>query len=549
MSRMEEDNKIIRYHLPCDSCGSSDALSEYSDESSYCFSCGKYTKGINNVSIEPKNNTNIRFTPVKGECSSLKSRSISKETCRKFKYQIGEHKNQIVHIANYYKDGRAVGQKIRTKDKQFIWLGGKNPGLYGMHLWKSEGRRVTITEGEIDCLTVSQLQPTWPTVSLPHGAAAAKKAIKDNLEWLEGFEEVVFMFDNDEAGEKAAVDCCGLLTPGKAKIATLPLKDASDMLQAGRSKEIITAIWNAKSYLPSGIINASALWKSIEKPIEFGLSYPWKVLTNLTYGIRLGEIITLGAGTGLGKTTVFKQVAYHLLTQHKEKIGLLFLEEANAMTALSLMSIEAGKPLHIPGNDYPALEKQECFDKLFGAGNVYMFDHFGSVNYEEIHTRIRYLAVSCGCNYIFLDHITALTSGGNQPDERKALDSIMTGLSSIVRELNICLFMISHLSTPDKGSHEEGGRVTIRQFRGSRSIGQWSSYVAALERDMQADDETKRHTSTFRILKDRYTGRSTGATFKLYFDNESQRLIEVNDTGKNEVDKVFNNEVGDFDDF
>lgn len=543
-----EDERALQVHQPCEDCGSSDALALYADGHTYCFSCGTHTKGTNSAPSHDTKPGNSTFTPLKGEYSPLKQRKLTEETCKKFRYTIGEFKGKIVQIASYVKDGQTVGQKLRTASKDFIWLGGKNPGLFGMQLWKSGGKRVTVTEGEIDAMSVSQIQDhRWPVVSIAHGAAAAKRAIKDNLEWLEGFEEVILMFDMDEAGEKAAVECSQLLTPGKAKIASLPLKDPNEMLQAGRGPEVITAIWNAKERLPSGIVNAKELWDALEKPIEYGLSYPWNSLTHLTYGIRLGEVLTLGAGTGLGKTTLFKQIAYHLITKHKEKVGLLFLEEANAMTALSLMSVEAGRPLHVPGTVYPAQDKQKCFDKLFKNGSVFMFDHFGSTDYEEIKTRIRYLAVSCGVKYIFLDHVTALTSGNASNDERKEIDAIMTGLSSLVRELNVCLFMISHLSTPEKSAHEEGARVTIRQFRGSRSIGQWSNFVFALERDQQAADLTTRHTSTFRILKDRYTGKATGSTFNLFFDADSQRLIEVDDMP--EEQPPFKPEEGSFDDF
>ena len=55
-----------------------------------------------------------------------------------------------------------------------MWRGDTaNPTLWGQHLWKSaKGKRLVITEGEIDCMTVGQLLETkWPVVSLPNGAA------------------------------------------------------------------------------------------------------------------------------------------------------------------------------------------------------------------------------------------------------------------------------------------------------------------------------------------------------------------------------------------
>jgi twinkle protein len=161
------------------------------------------------------------------------------------------------------------------------------------------------------------------------------------------------------------------------------------------------------------------------------------------------------------------------------------------------------------------------------SGNFHLYDHFGYTDYDTIKSRIRYLVVSLGCKHIFLDHLTALVSGDKDGDERKQLDFIMTDLSSMVRELNFSLFMISHLATPEGKSHEEGGRVMLRHFRGSRAIGQWSNFVLGIERDQQGADPKLRHVSTLRILKDRYTGRSTGKCIYLGYSTDTGRLTEI----------------------
>jgi len=527
---MGEDSILIKAHLPCPDCGSSDALSEYSDHS-HCFSCGKSRK--TDGSTVKVNKMPKEFKPVFGEYRALPSRGLHQDTCEKWGYKIGEYMGKPVQIANYYKDGELVGQKLRTKDKKFVWLGG-DACLYGQHLFKSGGKMIVVTEGEIDALSVSQAQGNkWPVVSLPHGAQNAPKIFKQELDYLESFESVVLLFDMDDAGREAAQKCSTLLTPGKIKIGQLPLKDANEMLVAGRTAELVNSIWQAKEFIPSGIVNAADIWDDVERPIEMGLSYPFDKLTKLMYGIRSGEIYVLGAGTGLGKTTVFKEIAYHLTTEHKEKVGLLFLEEQNNMTALSMMSIAANRPLHLPGQEISDDEKRSYFDAVFGENRVYLFNHFGSTSFGEIANRIRYLVVSCGVRYIFLDHLAALTTGDVKLDERREIDYIMTKLASMVRELKFTLFLISHLSTTsDNKSHEEGGRVTIKHFRGSRAIGQWADALWALERNQQAEDETDRHTSTFRVLKDRYTGQATGETFKLHFDKTTGRLTELSDDFK-----------------
>ena len=51
---------------------------------------------------------------------------------------------------------------------------------------------VVVTEGELDAMSVSQCQNNkFPVVSVPSGAASAKKYIKRELEWLSKFESII----------------------------------------------------------------------------------------------------------------------------------------------------------------------------------------------------------------------------------------------------------------------------------------------------------------------------------------------------------------------
>jgi len=526
---MEHKGTFLR-NEPCPKCGSRDNVGVWTD-GKYCFSgCGY--KAPSAGEEQPK----VVSTMLKknllqgGEYVALKKRRISAETCQMFRYQIGQANGQPVQIANYLKDGHIVAQHIRTADKDFTWRGNAaDIELFGQHLWRGGGRKVVVTEGELDAMSISEAQENkWPVVSVPNGAQSAAKYLKQNLEFLESYETVVLAFDNDPPGREAAEECAQLLSPGKAFIASYPdgVKDASDLLQAGRVEELIRVTWQAKPWRPDGIKNAADLLEEVRRPIEWGLSYPWASLTQQTYGIRLNELVALGAGTGLGKTEVLKEIATHLLVHHKQNVGLLFLEEANRDTVLSIMGKQASVLFHIPDAQYSEVQFKEAWDATAGTGRLFLYDHFGSSSWEVIKSRIRYLVINCGCRYLFLDHITALVSGDKDGDERKALDFIMTELASLVRQLNINIHVISHLATPEGKPHEEGGRVQIRHFRGSRSIGQWSSFLLGLERNQQSENIAERHTSTLRVLKDRYTGRATGFTMPLAYDQATGRLSE-----------------------
>jgi len=528
----EDDSEFIKHGAcPNAECGSSDALAIYTDGHGYCFSCNSHYSNVSdNPSSIPVRDSAVdgRYVLLNGESVSLKSRGITQDTTTKFSYLVAKDKKKItVQVANYANSkGKVVAQKLRYPDKKFVWIGDTSDiTLFGQNVWRSSGKMIVVTEGELDALSVSQCNGNkYPVVSLSHGAASARKQLSKQLEWLENFESVILMFDNDSAGLVAAEECASLFSPGKCKIAKLDgAKDANELLKHGEVAKIIDSIWGARPYRPDGIICGSELKESIDKPLEWGLSYPYEDLTKLTYGIRQGEIICLGAGTGMGKSEFYKEIATHIGLEHNKNVGLIFLEENVTDTALSIMSKHGNIPFHIPDAVYTQEQKDNSFNETLAKGNFFFHDHFGYMDYNSIKSKIRYMVVNCDCKYIFLDHITALVTG-HEGDERRELDRIMADLATLVRELGFTLFIITHLATPEGKPHEEGGRVMLRHFRGSRAIGQWCNFCFGLERNQQAEEEALRHTTTLRILKDRYTGRSTGECVYLGYDSNTGRI-------------------------
>jgi twinkle protein len=439
---------------------------------------------------------------------------------------VGNHNGSICHIANFYDStGGLVAQKVRLPQKNFMALGDfSKAGLYGSHLW-SGGKKLVITEGELDALSVSQIQDyKWPVVSVPNGAAGAKRVIANNLEYLAGFEEIIFMFDNDEAGRKAAEECAAVLPVGKAKIAKLPLKDANEMLVAGKGQEILHAIWNAPVYRPDGIIDGREIWETVSKELtNDGSPYPWEGLNNLSHGIRKGEIVTLCAGSGIGKSQICKEIAYDLIRKDKT-IGYIALEENVRRTALGLMGIHLNKPILIHPDTVDVAAKRESFEATVGSGRCYLYDHFGSLDSENLANRIRYMVAGCGCEYVFLDHLSIVVSGHDHGDERRFIDNTMTRLRSLVEELKFSLILVSHLKRPDGRGHEEGGLTSLSQLRGSAGIAQLSDMVFGLERNQQ--DEDLADVTRVRVLKNRWSGQ-TGMAVSLDYSHDTGRISEI----------------------
>lgn len=519
---MEQESEFVQ-HEPCPKCGSQDNLARYSDGHGYCFGCKYYESGDGGDHV-PVSKSRSGLIDI--QFSRLGRRGISEDTCAFWGYGVGEYSGQTVQVAQYIRDREVVAQKLRFASKDFLILGdSKGLPLYGAHLWRDGGRMVTVTEGEIDALTVSQLfGHKWPVVSVPTGAAGALKSFQNNLEWLEKFDTVVIMFDDDEPGRKAARECAMLLTPGKAKVGTIPgFKDANEAHVAGEGKRVIDAVYGAKAFRPDGVVLGADLWDVVlSEDEEESTPYPWLGLNDKLLGIRKGELVVLTSGTGIGKSSVCREMVCHLIRNGK-KVGLLMLEESVKRTARNLMGIQLNIPPYFwDEREVSEEQKREAFDAT--VAKVVMFDHFGSVDPDNLLARTRYMIKSCGCDYIFLDHLSIVVSGLGDGDERRLIDNAMTSLRSLVEETQAAMFVVSHLRRPDGDrGHEEGATTSLAQLRGSHSIAQLADAVIGLERNQQGDNPNELN---IRVLKNRYTG-DTGMAGMLRYCKATGRLHEV----------------------
>lgn len=384
-----------------------------------------------------------------------------------------------------------------------------------------------ITEGEIDALTVSQTvtKNKWPVVSVPNGAQGAARAIRKELEWVSSFEKVIIMFDMDDAGQEAAKEVAQLLAPRQAYIAHLPLKDANECLLKGKVSELVSAYYDAKQYSPDGILNGADLWDLVSEPDNRpGIEWPFAGLNDKTMGIRRGELVTVTAGSGVGKSQFCREIAYDIL-QKDETVGYIALEENVRRTALGLMGLEINKPLHLDPEGVSKEEMREAFDKTLGTGRLYLYDHFGSMESENLMDKVRYMAKGLGVNWVVLDHLSIVVSGIEGDDERKTIDVLMTRLRSLVEETGIGLILVSHLKRPEgKTGWEEGLQTSLNALRGSAAIAQLSDTVIGLERNQQSLEDADK--VTVRVLKNRHTG-NTGVACSLNYDKQSGRLHEA----------------------
>ena len=533
---------FIKHHLACPQCGGSDPVSLNEDGSAKCFSCETYFLNYNKaltgeIVTEKETDTTALHG---GDYVALTDRRISEATARKYgvKSVLSSNGEIVQHHYPFYNKHELSATKTRyVRDKNFSVSGSfTGTGLFGEQLFQSGGKAITLTEGECDAMASYELMGSkWASVSIKRGSSGAVKDVKESLEFLESFENVVICFDNDKQGIEAAKKVAMLFQPSKAKIMSLPngYKDANDMLRQNKHKEFIEAWWSAKIYTPSGVINVSESKADFfDREKKESVLYPWKELNDKLYGLRQGELVTLTGGTGLGKSSVTRELEHWLIKETTDNVGIISLEEDWRRTVDGILSIEANARLYIDQvrEQFTPEEIDNFFNILYDGENenrVWIHAHFGTNSIDEIFNKIRFMIIACDCKWVVVDHLHMLVSSIAEGDERRTIDNIMTRLRSIVEETGAGLILVAHLRRVDgnKG-HENGIEVNLSHLRGSQSIAQLSDCVIALERNQQAEDIEEANTSRLRVLKSRYTG-DVGLAGSLLYERETGRLREL----------------------
>ena len=538
------ESVAVKSKQPCDDCGSSDAKVYYDDGHSHCYSCGTTHQNVTSYKQENRMSNvqlsgNAELERMQQQWANAKAASIPDRGIRSDQVSFyGVVVSEREHLYPYFTDDSSVpcGFKVRYLDRKgFKSVGDvRDAGLFGQQKYGNHDRkRIVITEGEADALAARQLLGGKVTVvSLKGGAQAAAKDAKASFEFLDGFQEIICCMDADEAGKEATEKLAEVFA-GKLRVMKLDSregKDACDYLRAGRSQEFTDLYWSASLYTPKGVLSPDELWQrlSAERPEATG-TYPWAPLNELTFGFRPTELVTICAGSGLGKSSILREIVMHIKNTTDARIGCLFMEESVERTAEGFMGVDLNTPVHLPTSSVKRGDTayRDSFVRTFEDGQLMIMDAAfdTGATVEQVVSRVRFMAKALDCKVVILDHISILVSGGQYGDERKALDEIMTRLRTLCQDTGITLFAVSHLKRPEGKGHEDGAATSISQLRGSASIAQLSDFVIGLERNGQAEDPTERNTTNVRVLKNRFSG-ITGPAGHLLYDGDTGRLSD-----------------------
>jgi twinkle protein len=421
-----------------------------------------------------------------------------------------------------------TGYKTKNpKDKASQFSVGSVSGIFGLEHFRSGGKKLVITEGEEDTIAVqvanlTRWGRTFPVVSM--GSSSQTDFLLNDRETLLKFDEILLWLDNDEEGQKAVAKAAKILGFERVKLVSSEQKDANATLMLGDGlkdgvNKVLDALFAPKPYNPSGLLSGEDLWAELVKYDEVkSQPYPAMMegLNEKLQGMRLGEITLLTSGSGTGKSSIVREMAWNLKTATEEKIGIVALEESPGETTRKLSGLALNR--NPAEESIPLEELRTGFDQVFADGRIVVLDHAGAATDSRVIDLVEFMCAS-GVKYIFIDHLTIMISEGVEgKDGLEAQDKVMNDLLRLVKRYNVWIGLVSHLrkTSGRAQSFEEGGMPSMDDIRGSGSTKQIAMDIIAFARNTVAFDEREKNTISFRVLKCRHTGLTGNAGEMIY---------------------------------
>lgn len=507
-------SRWIETGIACPCGKSSDAYSIDKDGRGYCFGKCKGTFFDNGVKLDiSENDVEYLFVPIRhlNNAAIEHYNMASKVTagfieCTKFEYPNSAQKFRS-HL-------------IPKGRRGHFWTSGNSslPNLFGMDKF-AEGSKssITITEGEYDAASVWQmLNGVTAAVSVRSGSSVSAD-IAAHRDYINSFNRIVLCFDNDSVGQSAIAEAAKFFDFKKVFVVRMSRKDPNEYLQHNDVDSFIREWRNAKKYTPDSILSSFTEFEEAlnEDPAEMLCDFPFAKYNENLQGLFATQVVVLKGQEGIGKTEIFRAMQYHILKNYDFPIGLIHMEESNAVTLRGIATYELKAPVNDDSYLISNVDTMRAIKSATKDDSSRILLHSSNdIEDEDIFLdSLRYMMAVGGCRVIFLDHITWLATGNMEDDERKLLDKISQEIKQLAIIHNCCVIMISHVN--DNG-----------QTRGSRNITKVADIVIDLSRDLKSPVVEERNKLYSMAEKSRKQGTTTGPLGYAIYNRSSGTLEE-----------------------
>ncbi len=238
---------------------------------------------------------------------------------------------------------------------------------------------------------------------------------------------------------------------------------------------------STKEYLFSYIDNLYK--KNIESSIKTG----FRNIDNDILGFLSGQLITISAYTGIGKSILTSQLILNMLKQNK-KIDLFSLEMGRGEIINKLVSngcnIEFNK---IYKNELDDSEKEKItmyISDFLSTKNLEIYDSIGEI--ENIISTIKRDKLKNNIDIVFIDLINRVSDNmSNHKNRAEYLGELTRRLKLLALQLNIPIVITAQINRVIEGRQDK--RPTLADIKESGGIAEDSDLVIALYRNRELD--------------------------------------------------------------
>ena len=516
--------------LDCESCHGTETVQRFENDDSTvtasCMKCSKYffeddVKGLLGQEVrikkDPKDYTE-ELLEIERDYPSLDlpERGLKAGCLRRFGVKVGVSMSDGRTPREVYFPQRKAAiissYKVRILEPKTHYSKGVTTGCdpFG---WREAigigGYTLYITEGEFDAMALytmfkrgTEKKTDIAVISLRQGAGSSSKSLHGVLKDItDKFKQVVLVPDQDDAGASMFRDCRNLFPEDyPVKVAKYTEKDANDMLLAGKQAEMIRACYNAGVPLSSGIKEFTVEdFEIIKKPPERGISFPYRGLTKLLRGIRLGTTVYIAAPEKAGKSTLVNEFASHLILEHDESIFAIKPEESEEGTLRRMAGAIVQEIMYDPDREYSMASVDKAANLL--AGKLFVLERNQTPEWGEVRQLIREAYLVRGVKRFFIDPITNLSSGMSSSERDSFLHQMTRELAEDAKNLGFTVFIFCHLKTIRDGTPWNEGRIgTADDFQGSRAMVQACDVAIVMQAWMLTEGENVEYMNRRRVL-------------------------------------------------
>lgn len=314
--------------------------------------------------------------------------------------------------------------------------------LYGWHTVKPEDRQVWITEGELDAIAARELG--YSALSMPNGVNGYTW-IENDLDNLDRFDELIIATDQDEVGEKAAVEVQKRIGDRCLRI-KIPTKDINDLLKEKgyeTAKQILEQAYDeAKWQDPSELFSAlefnekvDAVFDSEDEAVT-GIGYGFRKIDNTDLRVRPHELHGVTGYNGSGKSMFLGQVVLNLIKQEK-KVCIASMEMEPEITLKRMVMQASGKSR--PDQAY----RNRIYD--WWSQNLWLFHAGLTPSAETLFNTFEYAYRRYGVTIFVIDSLTNLSSQQDYEKQQKVVETCV----NLKRAFPVTVFLVTHVKKGD----------------------------------------------------------------------------------------------------